>query len=224
LTGSVLNGEWFLKEVYEAVRNGPDWNQTMFVIYYDEHGGFCKQKKQTKTNINTTYIRTITNNHKHTQTTHPHTYTQIHKHKQIFLDDHVAPPQNNIPNPDGRIDQAVNFTFDRLGIRVPFVLISPWVDAGVEHEPNVSYFDVLFSFILFVIYFTICFILLYYYYYIFISFISICHLLFVIYIYFIYFIYFIFMLRPLILLLFYCYLFFLLFLLFSIIITITQVC
>ena len=40
LTGSVLNGEFLLKEIYEAIRNSPDWNQTLLVVYYDEHGGF----------------------------------------------------------------------------------------------------------------------------------------------------------------------------------------
>jgi hypothetical protein len=33
--------------------------------------------------------------------------------------DHVAPPTKNVPNPDGI--NADDFTFDRLGIRVPFV-------------------------------------------------------------------------------------------------------
>jgi len=96
LTGSVLNGEFFLKEVYESIRNGPDWNQTMLIVYYDEHGGFY---------------------------------------------DHVPPPELNVPNPDGRIDVATNFSFDRLGLRVPFVVISPWVDAGVEHEPAQNHYD-----------------------------------------------------------------------------------
>ena len=27
-----------MKNVYEAVRNGPKWNSTLFIITYDEHG------------------------------------------------------------------------------------------------------------------------------------------------------------------------------------------
>jgi len=49
--------------------------------------------------------------------------------------DHVPPPQQNIPSPDNII--AVNgFNFERLGIRVPALVISPWVAKGtVVHDP-----------------------------------------------------------------------------------------
>ena len=33
-------GEALQKAVYEAVRAGPAWNATLFVLTYDEHGGF----------------------------------------------------------------------------------------------------------------------------------------------------------------------------------------
>ena len=33
-------GEALIKEVYEALRSGPKWNETLLVITYDEHGGF----------------------------------------------------------------------------------------------------------------------------------------------------------------------------------------
>ena len=29
-----------MKDVYEALRSSPDWEQTLFIITYDEHGGF----------------------------------------------------------------------------------------------------------------------------------------------------------------------------------------
>ncbi len=35
----VALGEAFLQQVYQAVRNGPGWNQTLLIINYDEHGG-----------------------------------------------------------------------------------------------------------------------------------------------------------------------------------------
>ncbi|XP_047319538.1 non-specific phospholipase C1 [Impatiens glandulifera] len=52
--------------------------------------------------------------------------------------DHVPTPVNNVPNPDGIIGPEPHyFQFDRLGVRVPTFLISPWVDkATVIHEPN----------------------------------------------------------------------------------------
>ena len=39
-TASVREGERWMKDVYEAVRNGPKWEQTLLIITHDEHGGF----------------------------------------------------------------------------------------------------------------------------------------------------------------------------------------
>jgi phospholipase C len=44
--------------------------------------------------------------------------------------DHVAPPSANVPNPDGKTGIEVPFAFDRLGVRIPTVVISPWVPKG----------------------------------------------------------------------------------------------
>jgi phospholipase C len=46
--------------------------------------------------------------------------------------DHVPPPA--CP-PDGFKDQATGFEFNRLGVRVPAVLISPWVPKGTVISP-----------------------------------------------------------------------------------------
>jgi phospholipase C len=50
--------------------------------------------------------------------------------------DHVAPPSQEVPNPDGLTSPtegdpsfAPTFAFERLGIRVPAVIASPWVKA-----------------------------------------------------------------------------------------------
>jgi phospholipase C len=37
---SFREGERLIKNVYEALRNSPLWNDTLLVINYDEHGGF----------------------------------------------------------------------------------------------------------------------------------------------------------------------------------------
>ena len=37
---STVNAEAFVKSLYEAVRASPQWNQTLLIITYDEHGGF----------------------------------------------------------------------------------------------------------------------------------------------------------------------------------------
>ncbi|KAI8898930.1 phosphoesterase family-domain-containing protein [Globomyces pollinis-pini] len=83
---SIHQGELFVKDVYETIRASPQWNQTLFLITFDEHGGFY---------------------------------------------DHVAPPEN-IPIPDNSQVKPASgdFKFDRLGVRVPTLLISPWVPKG----------------------------------------------------------------------------------------------
>jgi len=40
--------------------------------------------------------------------------------------DHVPPPQVGVPNPDGVV-ASNGFNFNRLGVRLPTVVISPWV-------------------------------------------------------------------------------------------------
>ncbi|KAL3688759.1 hypothetical protein R1sor_015068 [Riccia sorocarpa] len=76
-------GEALIKEIYETLRASPKWNETLFIITYDEHGG---------------------------------------------LYDHKAPPSVGIPNPDGLVGpEPDKFNFDRLGVRVPTILISPWI-------------------------------------------------------------------------------------------------
>ena len=39
-TSSVREGERWMKNIYEAVRNSPAWNKTLLLLTYDEHGGF----------------------------------------------------------------------------------------------------------------------------------------------------------------------------------------
>jgi phospholipase C len=38
--GSVLVGEGYVAEVYNALRNSPQWDRLVFVVNFDEHGGF----------------------------------------------------------------------------------------------------------------------------------------------------------------------------------------
>jgi hypothetical protein len=90
---SVAEGERLLQSVYEAIRTSPQWNETVLIITYDEHGGFY---------------------------------------------DHVAPPQEGIPAPDA-VHAPNGFRFDRLGIRIPAIAISPWIPKGtVVHRAPLS--------------------------------------------------------------------------------------
>lgn len=89
-------GQKFIKEVYETLRASPQWNEMLFIITYDEHGGFY---------------------------------------------DHVPTPATGVPSPDDIVGPApYNFKFDRLGVRVPTILISPWIERGtVLHGPSGPY-------------------------------------------------------------------------------------
>ncbi|MFZ0545591.1 MAG: alkaline phosphatase family protein, partial [Candidatus Promineifilaceae bacterium] len=81
----VSSGQELVRQIYNALVKSPQWGKTLFVITYDEHGGFY---------------------------------------------DHVPPPgtkespegENTFPkiHPDGS---------EFLGVRVPAIVISPWVDA-----------------------------------------------------------------------------------------------
>jgi phospholipase C len=82
----IAYGEALIAAVYNAVRAGPGWRQTLFVVTYDEHGG-CY--------------------------------------------DHVVPPQATPPGgptPDG-------FDFSVFGVRVPAVIVSPYVRPGSVVRP-----------------------------------------------------------------------------------------
>ncbi|KAJ5526069.1 hypothetical protein N7494_012719 [Penicillium frequentans] len=91
-------GENYIKGIYEALRKSPQWNETLFILTWDEHGGFA---------------------------------------------DHVSPPMQ-VPAGDSLTytERAADggdytFHFDRLGVRVPTVLISPWVGKGlIQNKPD----------------------------------------------------------------------------------------
>ncbi|ERN09859.1 hypothetical protein AMTRI_Chr06g194010 [Amborella trichopoda] len=94
----ISNGQKLVKEVYEILRKSPQWNETLMVVTYDEHGGFF---------------------------------------------DHVPTPTLNVPSPDGIIGAAPDyFKFDRLGVRVPTIMVSPWIKKGTVMSkptgPNVN--------------------------------------------------------------------------------------
>ena len=89
---SLHKGEEFLWTIYDAIRNGPDWESTLLIVLFDEHGG-CY--------------------------------------------DHVPPPGKGEckvainPSGDGNVipnTQAggTGFNFDRLGPRVPAIVVSAY--------------------------------------------------------------------------------------------------
>ena len=81
----VALAEAHYKKIYEAIRHSPAWNETLFVLTYDEHGGFY---------------------------------------------DHVPTPLGAAPPLVGQRSYPDDFRFDRLGVRIPTLLISPWIPKG----------------------------------------------------------------------------------------------
>lgn len=79
--GTVLLGEKLIWEVYNAVKNSPQKDETLLVITHDEHGGCF---------------------------------------------DHVAPP--SAPAPKKEMKGEFGFTFERLGVRVPMVMIASSIE------------------------------------------------------------------------------------------------
>jgi phospholipase C len=67
------------------------------------------------------------------------------------LYDHVIPPSEGIPNPDGinapppgvTASWAPQFNFDRLGLRVPAIIASPWVAKGRVDSTRYQHTSVL---------------------------------------------------------------------------------
>lgn len=76
----LIPGEVELNKIYDALRTGPDWDETLLIVTFDEHGG-------------------------------------------IF--DHVPPPRARNPWPNDVVD---GFRYDMMGVRVPTIIASPWVD------------------------------------------------------------------------------------------------
>lgn len=74
----VGHGDRLIARIYRALRASPNWEKTLFIITYDEHGG-CY--------------------------------------------DHVPPPAATPPSTHA----TTPFNFDRYGVRVPAVLVSPWI-------------------------------------------------------------------------------------------------
>ena len=99
----VFEGQKFVKEVYEALRSSPQWNEMLFIIIYDEHGGFF---------------------------------------------DHVPTPVTGVPSPDDIVGpEPYKFQFDRLGVRVPSIMVSPWIEKGTGNTPGLTVLECTFKII-----------------------------------------------------------------------------
>lgn len=96
-TANLLPGEVELNNIYQALAGSDDWNNTLFIVTFDEHGGTM---------------------------------------------DHQPPPNAQVPDFMTYSDDGLTFNFDRLGVRVPTLLISPQIAQGtVFRSPDAQAFD-----------------------------------------------------------------------------------
>ena len=77
--GGTRPGEQALRDIYQALKAGKKWEETLLIITFDEHGGFF---------------------------------------------DHMPPPYAANPWPH---DETDGFRYDLMGVRVPTILVSPWI-------------------------------------------------------------------------------------------------
>jgi len=93
----INEGEAFLFQIWQAVSTSKNWEKTLLVITFDEHGG-CY--------------------------------------------DHVPPPWGATPPDAASSPGDSDFGFDRFGVRVPTVLVSPYIAAGtVFRSPTQTPYD-----------------------------------------------------------------------------------
>jgi phospholipase C len=93
--GTLSAGDKLIQTVANAVMTSEIWMKSLFVVLYDEHGGFYDQ------------VPTPTG---------------------------VVPPGDDARNADKAATAPdPPFAFDRLGVRVPAVIVSPWIKPGVSH-------------------------------------------------------------------------------------------
>lgn len=93
---SFISGEHLVADIYTALSaNFERWEKTLFIITFDEHGGFY---------------------------------------------DRVRPPKTSPPTSE---NLEVGFKFDRLGVRVPSILISPWIDKGIIDDTQYDHTSII---------------------------------------------------------------------------------
>jgi phospholipase C len=106
----VMKGEKLIADVYNALRGNTElWQSTLLVVYFDEHGGFY--------------------DHVYPPSAVPPDPPQQPRHE--LLSERLARL-----NPWHRPPET--YSFKQLGVRVPALLVSPWVKAGVAKIDGAS--------------------------------------------------------------------------------------
>jgi phospholipase C len=87
----VRPGDQLISDVYAALRSGPQWQHSLLIVTFDEHGGYFDHTDPVAA---------------------------------------VNPDGINSPAPGDTASFAPTFAFDRMGLRVPTILASPYLAKG----------------------------------------------------------------------------------------------
>jgi phospholipase C len=100
----VRPGDQLVADVYAAVRNGPQWPRCLYVVTFDEHGGYFDHADPGAA---------------------------------------VNPDGINSPPPGDTASFSPQFAFNRLGLRAPTLLASPWLPKGAVCSDLLQHTSVL---------------------------------------------------------------------------------
>ncbi len=100
----VRPGDQFVADIYAALRAGPQWGRSLFVVTFDEHGGYFDHTDPAAA---------------------------------------VNPDGINSPAPGDSASFAPQFAFNRLGVRVPTLLVSPYLPKGTVCSQTLQHTSVL---------------------------------------------------------------------------------
>eukprot|EP01052_Picozoa_sp_SAG31_P023217 SAG31_NODE_1899_length_6960_cov_18.360880_5_plen_162_part_00 len=117
----IAKGERCQKDVYEALRAGPKWNNTLLVIVYDDAGDFWS--------LQLPFVLAAT-----------FYLTPSIVYVGGFYDQ-IIPPFEGVPDDESPCQAPCRtFDFRRLGLRTAGMMLSPWVKKGaIFQEPKAPF-------------------------------------------------------------------------------------
>jgi phospholipase C len=121
--GDVSHGQAFISRIYNALASGPAWAKTLLIITYDEHGGF--------------YDHVLPPSDDYFSTAPPVAAAATEPAGPV----RVAPahagsePAGPVRQPSGNGPPDDDQFLHRYGLRVPAIVVSPWVaPESVSHD------------------------------------------------------------------------------------------
>jgi phospholipase C len=103
----IQDGQALVRRIYDALSQGPQWEKTLFVVVYDEHGGF---------------------------------YDHVHPPRQRLFDHRHPEAGGFVPL---AMDPHTGGPIDFYGMRVPALVVSPWVRAGEVSKTEYDHTTIL---------------------------------------------------------------------------------